>query len=101
MLSFETRGGSHPPPPHVRVMKSRVHGRGLKHVSHDIRHLHVRMCVPPFYISGTAGRILMKFGAWLETNYLSVLHESRVGYIYRYARAYLFSMSRERLNGLH
>ena len=34
-----------------------------------------------FRISGTAGRIALKFGEWLETNYLSVLHKSRVGYI--------------------
>ena len=30
--------------------------------------LHVRTCVPIFHVSGTAGRIALKFGAWLETD---------------------------------
>ena len=43
------------------------------HISQDMDgvHLHVRTCagadVPAFRISGTAGRIALKFGRWLET----------------------------------
>ena len=31
-------------------------------------HLHVRTCAPLFRISGTAGRIVLKFGVWLDIN---------------------------------
>ena len=41
---------------------------------------------PSFLISGTAGRIAMKFGVWLETNHLRVLLKSREGYICTCAR---------------
>ena len=44
-----------------------------------------------FRISGTAARIALKFGVWLETNYLNVLHEPRVGYICTCTHAYSFS----------
>ena len=35
--------------------------------------------VPTFRISGTAGRIALKFSEWLETHLLGVLQESRYG----------------------
>ena len=28
-------------------------------------HLHVRACAPLFYISVSAGRVVLKFGGWL------------------------------------
>ena len=52
-----------------------------------------------FRISGTAGRIALKFGVWLETNQLDDLHQSGLGYICTCARTYLFSVSQERQNG--
>ena len=56
--------------------------------------------IPRFRISGTAGRIVLKFGAWIETNYLSVLHKTRVGCICACARANLFSVSRKQSDEL-
>ena len=34
----------------------------------DGAQLHVRTCAPLFRISGTAGRIALKSGVWLETH---------------------------------
>ena len=31
-------------------------------------HLHVRTCVPLFHISGTVGRIALKFATWVESS---------------------------------
>ena len=53
-----------------------------------------------FRISETGGRISLKFGVWLATKYLSVLHKPRLGYICTFARAYPFPISREWLDGL-
>ena len=66
-------------------------------------HLHVRTCrcAPFFLISETAGRIVLKFGVWLETHYLGVLQKSRVAYNNTCRRAHPFSVYRERLDGLH
>ena len=50
---------------------------------------HVRACrCALFRISEMTGRITLKFGVWLETHYLGVLQNSRVGtYVRTCARA--------------
>ena len=68
--------------------------RGVVHLQ-----LHVRTCVPLFHISRTAGRIALKFGMLLETNYISSC--LGLGLMCTCARACSFSVSRERLDGLH
>ena len=66
-------------------------------------YLHVRTCrcSPVFHISGATGWIVLKFGVWLEINQLCVLHHSKMACICTRARAHLFSVSRDRLDGLH
>ena len=55
----------------------------------DVLSLHVRTCTPRFCISGTAWPIVFKFGVWVWSHYLSVLHKSWVGCI----RTCLFHIS--------
>ena len=40
---------------------------------------HSCTCAPLFHISETAGRIVLKFGMWLETHKLSVLQQLMLG----------------------
>ena len=67
--------------------------------------MHVLPCaradVPPFRISETVGQIALKFGMWLETHQLGVLHNPiRVGYSSTCAREHPVSVPLERLDGL-
>ena len=66
----------------------------------DVVQLHVRTRTPPFSISGTAGRIVLKFCIWLETYKFGVLQKLSVGYRCMCARAHPYSVSRKRLDGL-
>ena len=51
----------------------------------NVGHLHVLTCrcTPVFLVLGTAGQIALKFGVSLETNYVGVLREPRLGYTCR------------------
>ena len=46
-------------------------------------HVVVRACksAPVFYISGTAGRIVLKLAVWLDTNKVGVFHKWGMGYV--------------------
>ena len=62
--------------------------------------LHVRTCASVFNISGTAGRILLKFCPWLLIHYMRDIHKSEVGCTCTCSRPHPFSISRKRLGGL-
>ena len=49
--------------------------------------LHVRTCTLRFCISQTARPIVLKFGGWVSSHYLSAFHKSWVGYLCTCARA--------------
>ena len=57
--------------------------QAVMHISQimNVVHLYVRPCVLLFRISGTAGKIAVKFSAWLETHQPYVLHKPKVGCI--------------------
>ena len=61
--------------------------------------LHVRTCAPRFGISGTARPIMIKFGVWVWSYYLSALHKSLVGYC-TCVRAHPISVSQETIDRL-
>ena len=69
-------------------------------------HLHVRTCAPLFHKcsacrhSVTVGPIALKFGMLLETHYLQLMQQSRMGYLCTCARAHRASVSQERLGRL-
>ena len=62
--------------------------------------LHVRTCAPRFGISGTARPIMIKFGVWVWSYYLSALHKSLVGYPCTCTRAHPISVSQETIDRL-
>ena len=43
--------------------------------------MHVRTCLPLLRISGTAGRILLKFGVVMDQLAMHLIYEQRMGYL--------------------
>ena len=54
-------------------------------------YMHVHTCRPRFRISGTAGRIVLKFGAWLWTSYQSMHFMHTTSGLYSYLHVLTFS----------